>query len=306
VCDDGAVITVVGEALVDLVIDPDGAVTAALGGAPFNTARTCGRLGADVEFVGSISNDRFGSQLAAQLVADGVSIDRSQRCELPTTLAAAELDAGGAARYRFYLDGTSAPALTATSGRSQGIVFTGGLALVLHPMADSVEALVAEADGAVMLDVNCRPTVVSDRSRYIDRLTRMLRHSTVVKVSDEDLAYLATGRSSADAARSLLDLGPRAVLLTAGAAGVQVFTADGEATVSVGTVAVVDTIGAGDSFSGGLLAWWMERGASPAEFGALTTLVPAVAAACQVAAIVCARRGADPPWRDQLPENWST
>ena len=298
-------ITVVGEALVDLVIDADGAVTAALGGAPFNTARTCGRLGADVEFVGSISNDRFGSHLAAQLVADRVSIARAPRCDLPTTLAAAELDRGGAARYRFYLEGTSAPAMTATPAVHNGILFTGGLALALHPMADAVEAIVGAASAPVMLDVNCRPNVIADRTTYLDRVDRVLAQATIVKVSDEDLAYLDPDRPAIEAARALLERGPQAVLLTAGAAGVHVFTSDGEATVPVGQVDVVDTIGAGDSFGGGLLAWWVERGAPAAEFGALTTLVPAVAAACQVAAIVCTRRGADPPWRQELPDNWS-
>jgi fructokinase len=297
------VITVVGEALVDLVIDPDGAVTAALGGAPFNTARTCGRLGAEAEFVGVLSTDRFGSQLAAQLVADGVSIDRAPRCELPTTLAAAELDVGGAARYRFYLDGTSAPALDVAPGFFGDVLFTGGLGLVLEPMAETVEAIVASASCPVMIDVNCRPNVITERAGYVARIERVLALATVVKVSDEDLAYLLPDVAPADAARTLLDRGPSAVLLTAGSAGVHVFTAGGEVTIPVDPVDVVDTIGAGDSFSGGLLVWWVERG-SKMSVADLDSLAAGVRAACEVAAIVCSRRGADPPWRNELPADW--
>ena len=98
-----AVIVVGGEALVDLVIDPQGNVAAKLGGGPFNAARAAARLGSEVAFLGSLSRDRFGRSLHDQLVADGVSDAMVSFTELPTTLAAAELDAGGSATYRFYL-----------------------------------------------------------------------------------------------------------------------------------------------------------------------------------------------------------
>lgn len=303
-----AVIVVVGEALVDLVIDPQGNVTAALGGAPFNTARACGRLGADVAFVGALSVDRFGSMLAAQLEADGVSIDHLPRCEAPTTLAAAELDERGTATYRFYFEGTSAPSLTSVVGEVQpSVLFTGGLGLVLVPMADTAEAMVAAAPAgcAVMIDVNCRPRIVPDRGPYVARVERVLRRADVVKVSDEDLAYLRPGTTPVAAARWVLGLGAKAVLLTAGGGAVHVITSDGEAEVPVPQVEVVDSIGAGDSFGGGFLASWEASGRPAAELGSLDALVPAVRAAVQVAGIVVTRRGANPPWRDELPADWS-
>jgi fructokinase len=302
------VIVVVGEALVDLVIDPLGNVTAALGGAPFNTARACGRLGADVAFVGAISADRFGSMLAAQLAADGVSTAFVPRTDLPTTLAAAELDERGAATYRFYFEGTSAPSLTGVPGDPlASVLFTGGLGLVLEPMAAAAEALVAAAPDtcAVMIDVNCRPRIVPSREPYIARVERVLRRADVVKVSDEDLAYLFPDLAALDAARAVLALGPKAVLLTAGGGSVHLIARDGEAEVPVPRVDVVDTIGAGDSFGGGFLAWWQTSGRPVEQLGALDALVPAVQAAIQVAGIVVTRRGADPPWRHELPSDWS-
>ena len=121
-------------------LDPQGNVAAALGGAPFNTARACGRLGADVAFVGALSVDRFGTMLATQLEQDGVSTEHLPRCEEPTTLAAAELDERGTATYRFYFEGTSAPSLSSVVGQPRpSVLFTGGLGLVLEPMATTVE-----------------------------------------------------------------------------------------------------------------------------------------------------------------------
>ena len=308
VCHDGSVIAVVGEALVDLVIDRDGAVTAALGGAPFNTARACGRLGAEVAFIGSISNDRFGQMLADQLAADGVSVQHVVRVEAPTTLAAAELDDSGVAQYRFYIDGTSAPALSEPPVElACTALFTGGLGLVLEPMADAVERMIASQHErrVVMIDVNCRPKIIPDRDAYLARVDRLIAQADIVKVSDEDLEYLRPGHHPIAAARLLLQLGARAVLLTAGGDGVTVLTEAGGVTVPVERVEVVDTIGAGDSFGGGFLAWWITAGHGVDETGDLGHLVSAVEAATVVAGVVCTRRGADPPWRSELPADWA-
>lgn len=300
-------ISIAGEALIDLVISPDGSVEAKLGGAPFNTARACGRLGVDVEFVGAISVDRFGSMLVDQLAADGVGIGSVARVESPTTLAAAELDDHGAASYRFYVDGTSAPALT-QAGSPSGVLFTGGLGLVLEPMATTVESMVvdSEPDRLVMIDVNCRPLIIADRDRYVDRVERLMARADVVKVSDEDLAYLMPDVPMRDAASTLLGCGVAAVLVTAGGDGVHLFTHEGVDRVEVEPVDVVDTIGAGDSFGAGLLAWSVGAGLGRSDVARLDVLRRAVAAANEVAGIVVTRRGADPPWRSELPDHWSS
>ena len=302
-------ISVIGEALVDLVITPEGAVEAALGGAPFNTARACGRLGVEVRFVGAISTDRFGSMLASQLADDHVDVASLVRVDAPTTLAAAELDEAGTASYRFYIDGTSAPALPELDPSTVAgeVIFTGGLGLVLEPMATAVEHVIGARtpEQLVMLDVNCRPKIIADRDAYVERIHRTVAGADIVKVSDEDLAYLSPGLDPVGAAEALMALGPRAVLLTRGDAGVHVLTADGSALVDVEPVDVVDTIGAGDSFGAGFLSWWVASGRRRAEAADLDVLCKAVRAANLVAATVVTRRGAVPPWRDELPEDWA-
>lgn len=290
-------IHVAGEALVDLLVAPDGSVRASLGGAPFNTARALGRLGADVRFVGALSDDRFGRLLRDQLVADGVDVGQAASVARPTTLAAAELDEAGAASYRFYVDGTSAPALTDLDVTG-GVWFTGGLGLVLEPMASTIErALLDARHDALMVDVNCRPLVVPDRDRYVERVERVVERATVVKVSDDDLAYLAPGVEPATAARGMLAHGPEVVLLTAGAAGVRVITTEGERHVPAAAANIVDTVGAGDTFGAGFLARWVAGGRPT---GDLDLLEAAAAFGARVAAIVVSRPGADPPWSHEL------
>ena len=144
---------------------------------------------------------------------------------------------------------------------------------------------------------------MSSLRRSVDRLLAM---ADIVKVSDEDLEYIVPGHQPAAAARVLLHRGPGAVLLTAGGDGVRVITAAGGQLVPVDPVDVVDTIGAGDSFAGGFLAWWVGSGFGAAEVDDLDLLVRAAVAATAVAGVVCARRGADPPWRSELPPGWSS
>ncbi|MGA9279363.1 PfkB family carbohydrate kinase, partial [Ilumatobacter sp.] len=263
-------IVVVGEALVDLVVGTDGAVDAVLGGAPFNTARATARLGAHVEFVGGISHDRFGSLLAARLTDDGVGIGHATRTDRPTTLAAAEIGEDGSATYRFYLEQTSAgtvevgtiPVPSVDTG--VGIFFTGGLGFVLEPLATAVVDAIGSLAGdvVVMIDVNCRPAVIEDRSAYVDRVVAVIGRADIVKVSDEDLEYLFPGVGPLAAARRLLDVGARAVVLTAGSSATTVLAGDDRAEIAVPSIrgSVVDTIGAGDTFGAGMLAWWAASG----------------------------------------------
>ena len=298
---------VAGEALIDLVPARDGLLAAHPGGGPFNTARALGRLERPVAYLGRISTDRFGARLAGELAADGVELGSHVRSDDPTTLALVELDEHGTARYRFYTEGTAAPGLTeaeALAALPEGVAFlhVGTLGLVLEPMAGALEALAGALSGRalVMVDPNCRPAIVADPPAFRGRLARVLAHADVVKVSGEDLDWLSPGVPTADAARALLGQGPALVLLTLGGEGALAITRAGERTVAAPPVEVVDTIGAGDAFSGGWLASWSERGLGRAELADLDRVAEATAFACRVAALTCARAGASPPRRAEL------
>jgi fructokinase len=288
-------ILVAGEALVDLVPGEDGTLSPYPGGGPFTTARALGRLGRPVAFAGRLGTDRFGEQMAAMLAADGVALDAAERTNDPTTLALAEVDADGAAAYRFYTEGTSAPGLQAAAIDVAAVLHVGTLGLVLEPMASAVEALVGRLAGRalVMVDPNIRPAAIADERGYRARLARVLARSDVVKVSDDDLGWLAPGET-------LLERGPAVSLVTRGGEGATVHGAFGTVDVAAPAVAVADTIGAGDTFSAGWLAWWTEHGRGRDALADRDAVVAATAFACRAAAITCSRAGADPPHLQDL------
>jgi fructokinase len=295
-------ILVAGEALYDLVADLDGGVSGHPGGGPFNTARTIGRLRRPVAFLGRLSTDRLGATHAHMLADDGVDLGCVVRSDDPTTLALASLDPGGAASYGFYAAGTAAAGLRAEEALAAlparvAALHVGTLGLVLEPLADAIEAVVARlaATTLVVVDPNVRPQVITDADAFRARLQRVLALSDLVKVSDEDLGWLDPGRPAAEAARALLQRGPRAVLLTRGAAGSTVVTAAGEEPIAPVTTRVVDTIGAGDAFGGGFLAWWNSRGLAREELAEVAHVRDGARFAAVVAARTVARAGASPP-----------
>src|SRR5438445_416155 len=185
-------IVVCGEALIDVIHNDDGTQRAVPGGGPFNTARALARLGVPTAFLGRISNDVFGRQLADLLVSDGASLELASIGSEATTIAVADVDSAGFAEYQFLVQGTSAPNLT-----------------------------------------------------------------------------------------------PEMLPARLGVAAVQ--------------VQVLGTIGGGDGFGAGLLAWPHGHGARrPQARLGKEELQAALDFACLAAALTCARAGADPPWKAEM------
>jgi fructokinase len=301
-------VVVAGEALVDLVVAADGALAAIPGGGPFNAARAMARLGTPTSFLGALSTDRFGRLLRATLAGDGVRLDHAVAVAHPTTLALAEVDAGGAASYRFYLDGTSATLLDERSVEPVAVdppaaLHVGALGLVLEPIADALAGLARRLprESLVMVDANCRPGAIDDERRYRDRMDRVLDRADVVKVSVEDLEYLVPDTPASEAATRLRRRRThQVVLVTDGPRPALVVHDGGSFMVPVPAVRVVDSVGAGDTFGGAFLASWLAAGCTTDDLVDASRLRPAVGRAVRAAALTCTRVGAQPPTAAEL------
>jgi fructokinase len=302
------VIVVGGEALVDLVPapgtrDPGGPLLPRWGGGPYNVAVALGRLGVPTRFLSRVSTDPFGTAMLERLRRTGVDVSLVQRGPEPTTLAVVGLEPSGAARYAFYTQGT-VDRLVADPGplpADTEAVALGTLSLVLEPGASAYEAVLrreAEAGRLVSLDPNIRPNLIDDADAYRARFRGWLPSVGLVKVSDEDAAWLGMIEPE-----EWLRAGVDAVVLTRGAAGLTVATPAGRVSVPGVPTVVVDTIGAGDTAHAALLARLHAHRALRRDRIAdldLSVWRDVLEFAALAAAHTCARPGAEPPTEAEL------
>jgi fructokinase len=303
--------TIVGEALVDLVesaAEP-GTYTAHPGGSLFNVALTLARLDCDVSLVARSGRDAFGRMLEDKARAAGVRFDGWQIVDEPTSLAVASLDEQGKAHYDFYFDGTAGlgwdDSIVDLVPRT-GVLHLGSLASWRPPSGAVLQALQRRAydlgDTLVSYDPNIRPALIRDLGAVRSSVERCVAAAHIVKTSDDDARFLYPDATPEETARWWCSAGPLLVIVTYGAAGAAAFAGGAEIARCPGVpVEVVDTVGAGDSFSGGLLAALAGRGiAAPTALraaGGSAVIAEALAEAVLVSAMTCEAPGADPPTR---------
>ncbi len=304
-------VVVCGEALIDLASASDAENSAAVtswrgfsAGGPMNTAIALARLGVSTQFLGRFGTDAFADQLQRHLKANGVDLDLAVRAEGETTsIAVVSVDDIGHASYAFHLGGTANfgwrvaefPTLSTADW-----FHTGSLTAVVEPGRTALLDLLATTPARLSLDLNVRPTVITDPVEYALLLDPFLqvvgRRGGVVRASDEDLGWLA-GDPSADPRDLIQDLAGRyecsLVVMTTGGDGALACGVDQPLVqVSGFPVRVIDTVGAGDTFTAGFLQGWLDN----------QGLESAMRRGCAAASIVCGRQGANPPSRAEVDE----
>jgi fructokinase len=305
-------ILVSGEALIDLIPDPalEARYDAARGGSPYNVAIGLGRLGAPVSFVSRLSADANGEALAAALVADGVDLSLIARDPRPSMLAfIMRGTAKTGSRYSFYLDATAFdgpwpfPPVWPAGARH---LHVGSIAALDPRHGETVVAALADAraHATTSFDPNIRPLVTPDRASVAALVERQVAQSTIVKASEEDLAWLYPGRPIEDTLAQWAKLGPRFCVATLGESGAIAYLGGERLSVTAPKVVVVDTVGAGDSFTSALLAAMDRDGGLGAGAPAPSRdrLAAWLAFAAAASAITCTRKGSDPPTRREMAE----
>ncbi len=288
-------VLVIGEALVDVVVGPDG-TEAHPGGSPANVALGLARLGRDVDLLTRLGLDPNGVRLVPGSAGGG-----------PTSVATATLDAGGAATYEF--DITWALADGVRLRNAPVAVHTGSIAAVMQPGAAEVLTMVRALrfNSTITYDPNVRPSLMGSPDEARPAIERMVGLADVVKASDEDLAWLHPGEDVDDVARAWAGMGPALVVVTRGGEGATAFTHDGrEIAVAAPAVTVADTVGAGDSFMSGLIDGLWGAGllgrANRESLRAIPdeTVAGILRPCARIAAITVSRPGANPPTRAEL------
>lgn len=285
-------VLVIGEVLVDLV-HRGGAVVEHPGGSPANVALGLGRLGADVVLLTDLGRDERGVHLAAHLAASAVRVVADSFSDRPTSTASAFIGPDGAAKYDFDVRWSPSAGRLALEPR---IVHTGSIAAFLAPGADVVRNLLREIDAEeVTFDPNIRPALIGTHSEAVPAFEATASLASVVKLSDEDAAWLYPGRSPRSVLETIRSFGPRIVALTLGERGSLISIGDALVEVPGVPVEIVDTIGAGDTYMASLIASLLDRpGAPDSQVSTGQALEMGWRASC-AAAVTVSRAGADLP-----------
>lgn len=295
----------VGEALTDIVVQPDGTRREYPGGSPLNVAVALGRLGHHSHLLTRIGDDERGARIRAHVEESHVVLTDGSTTPGRTSTAEATLAADGSATYVFDLAWDPDP-----GGLPQNIdaVHTSSIAAVLDPGAATVASVLEDlrASATISYDPNARPSLMHDPEPTRERVEQIIRCADVVKTSDEDVAWLYGTDDVEDVVASWRELGPSLTVLTRGGDGAVGFTEGGRIQVAPVRVDVADTVGAGDTFSAGILDALAARHLLGAQNREELRAMPAddvatvLRRAAALAAITVSRPGANPPWSTEL------
>jgi fructokinase len=307
-----AMILCCGEALIDFLPrkGADGAFVYQPfnGGSIYNTAVALGRLDVPTGFLGGISTDFFGDTLAEGLAASKVDLRYVKRKALHTTLAFVKL-VDGHARYSFVDDASAARNFTKKDlpklPKSVNTIHFGSISLIPEPCGGSYEALLKREHKSrvICIDPNIRASLIGEKKKHLERLFSMISRADILKISDEDVFWISKSKNLKKFAMGWIKRGVKLVAVTKGGEGVEVYAKDFSFVLNVPKVKVVDTVGAGDTFTAGLLAFLEKAGKlTKKNLASLTeaTARDAASFAMRAAAITVSRAGANPPWTKDM------
>jgi fructokinase len=304
---------IMGEALIDLLedraADAELIYRQAIGGGPLNVAVGVRRLGGDARYAGSLSTDVLGDRIAAFLRQAGVGLAATKRVTAPTTLAVTTFQ-GADPTFTFYGEPPSYALLTPADLEpglvaGAGVLYAGSIALLREPFRAAARAAWAVDGPLRVFDPNVRPTLLPDAGAVTvlrELVEEFFVTADLVKLSSADAEVLYDRAAPAAAADLILEMGARAVVVTCGAEGAYVATADGATMLTAPSVQAIDATGAGDSVMGALISRLLAEGRPAALDGWQQNVRFALA----VAGLVCERPGGATamPTTDELTKRW--
>lgn len=253
----------VGEALLDVFIRPGGQAWHMPGGSMFNTAISLGRAGEEVSFAGIAGDDHQGSYIATFLTENGAGSTHLRLIPgFRTPLALAWIDEKGEASYTFYRDEFPFQELILPDTKPGDIVLFGSFFSLHDGIHERINSWVRKCrsnDVFAIYDPNYRLPHKSELNRLIDRIVSNVSNADIVKGSDADFNMIFGAKSGEEAWEYIRSFGCRALVYTRGAQGVSWYSAEHQMHLPALEVNVVSTVGAGDAFSAGMIAYLAHR-----------------------------------------------
>ncbi len=284
-----------GELLIDLIPSTqvhlgETCYTPHPGGAIANVSVAIARLGGSSKFIGGVSDDEFGQLLVQALTDNNVDTQYIRVMnKVPTAIALVTLHAEGQRRFTFFRQETADSQLQAgdlnwSAWHGAAVCHVGGVLLSTEPARSATLAAMdytRRVGSIVSLDVNVRPALWASHSEIRDTLAKAVERADILKLSAEETAFVSEQSSLpkdpherswlSTLGEALLEKGPRLVMITLGAEGALLLTANHRVEVPARPVHPIDTTGAGDAFMGAALYKLVQQGCNtPSDLLALS------------------------------------
>lgn len=300
-------VAVFGEAIIDLIVQPDGLLRPLIGGSPFNVARSFAKQALQSHYLSPLSSDYYGQQIRSFAEREAIILANEKTSDFPTSLAVIITDDKGIPDYSLYRQGIAdldidQQQLRASIPADLSLFHTGSLALVPE-MSSTLTPILADlkAKGvAISIDVNMRKGVVDSITEYQTSVLTMTKFADFVKVSDEDLELLGFAGTPQEAAAKLLaQLDNGIVVLTLGEGGAEIHSNAGVISQPIySPVTFGDTVGAGDTFFSAFLAQLIRRDLSRED----QVLLEALQFGLMAATMNVERVGCQPPTEAEVQQ----
>ncbi|WP_232461583.1 carbohydrate kinase family protein [Tatumella citrea] len=292
-----------GEGLIDFT-QQGNAFVPHPGGSPYNVAVALARLGCRTEFCSQLSTDMFGQQLVDYLQQNNVGTSHILRSQAPSTLAFVATPENAEPEYAFFSQGAAdvipEPGQPFPQPEADYHHF-GSISLMQEPCGSFWEKYLTKRQGFISFDPNIRSSLIPDRSAWLQRLDRILEYTSLLRLSIVDLQWIDPDSSVEKFARRILERGVKMVAVTAGEQGAHLFTRQHTLHQPAASIQVIDTIGAGDTFTAGFLSV-LSRSVTQDAASQQLLLAEALKAGCLAAALNCRQKGANPPDRRALEQ----
>ena len=307
-------VLVIGEALVDVVHGINGEIKNIPGGSPANTAVALARLGTKTYMKARTSTDKFGTEIRNYLTNQNINLDYSLVVKSPSSVVNALIQKDGSAKYEANLRGAADygwtfEELDQVIDPDIQIVQLGSLTSYIEPGATNVEKWFSKLRQSnkylLTFDPNIRHPLDGENDVDVrSRAKKLASLSHVVKASDEDLNWIFSNNNPQDSAINIIESGASLVVVTLGKKGAFAVNKKLEIVeVKANEIAVIDTIGAGDTFAAALItqllenSWINKNALENLSSDDLTEILTNCSAA---SAITCSRQGANPPHRHEV------